>query len=76
LLLIRTGSKEHNIKLCQQAKRRGMKLHADGSGLEKMLAGQGHEIDNSTTSRIPCPTEQSIFEALGLVYAEPWEREV
>jgi DNA polymerase/3'-5' exonuclease PolX len=65
LLLIRTGSKEHNIKLCQQAKRRGMKLHADGSGVELWRG-----------NLLPCMNEQEIFAALGLVYAEPWEREV
>lgn len=34
LVLIRTGSKEHNKKLTIEAMRRNMKLHADGTGLE------------------------------------------
>jgi DNA polymerase (family 10) len=31
--LIRTGSREHNVKLCSLAKQKEMKLHADGRGL-------------------------------------------
>src|SRR6266446_3745254 len=34
LLLIRTGSAEHNIWMCARARACGGKLHADGSGLE------------------------------------------
>lgn len=33
LLLVRTGSKAHNIKLTTRAQRKGWKLHADGQGL-------------------------------------------
>lgn len=71
LLLIRTGSKEHNIKLCKRARQRGMKLYADGSGLFRIEAQgcEGIEI------RIAGDTEESIFEALELPYKEPWERE-
>jgi DNA polymerase (family 10) len=64
LLLIRTGSKESNIRLCSLAKQKGMKLHADGSGLFKI----------STCERIAGDTEQSIFAALGLKYLRPEER--
>jgi DNA polymerase (family 10) len=68
LLLIRTGSKAHNIKLCGMAKSRGMKLHADGSGL--------FEIDVAGSERrIAGDTEASIFQALGLAYRQPGERE-
>ena len=63
LLLIRTGSREHNILLCQRAKQRGLRLHADGRGLEGFGGFCSAE------------TEQDIFEALGLPYREPWERE-
>lgn len=62
LLLIRTGSKEHNIYLCRLALQRGMKLHADGTGLYK------------GDQRIAGDTEASIFEALGIRYKEPGER--
>ncbi len=77
LLLIRTGSKEHNIKLCQQARFRNMRLHADGSGLFKVLQDRiGMDTMEDHLERVAGDTEQSIFAALGLVYAEPWEREV
>lgn len=63
LLLIRTGSKDNNIRLATLAKKRGWHLAANGDGLfdEK---GQ----------RVAGDTEQSIYEALGLTYQEPWER--
>lgn len=64
LLLIRTGSKEHNIMMCSRAKRMSMKLHADGSGL--FAPGE---------QRVAGDTEESIFKALGLPYKEPGRRE-
>ena len=60
LLLIRTGSAEHNIKLSQIALRKGMKLSHCG------LIKDGKVIAS---------TEKEIFEALNLVYVEPEERE-
>jgi len=69
LLLIRTGSAKHNIKLCTIAKNKGMKLHADGSGLFRFTDCQGGE------SRIAGDTEESIFKALGLDYVAPPKRE-
>jgi DNA polymerase (family 10) len=63
LLLIRTGSTENNIRLCLRAKQRGWHLAADGSGLF-----------NEAGQRIAGDSEQSIYEALGLPYQEPWER--
>jgi len=63
LLLIRTGSKESNIRLCSIAQGRGWKLHANGEGLF-----------DQNGSRIAGSTEQSIFEALGVTYEEPWQR--
>lgn len=65
LLLIRTGSKAHNIRLCQRAKQLGMKLHANGDGLEELREGFLHAVS----------IEQDIFEDLQLPYREPWERE-
>lgn len=65
LLLIRTGSREHNIYLCTMAKNKGWKLKADGSGLF-----------NVSGERIAGDTEQSIFSALGLPYVPAGEREV
>lgn len=70
LLLIRTGSTGHNIKLCKLALQQGMKLHADGSGLFKIEA-QGCE---GVEVRIAGDSEESIFEALGLPYLPPEKR--
>lgn len=75
LLLIRTGSKEHNIWMCSRAFHCGGKLHADGSGLE--LAGQYDPIRQRTMNhRVVQPeSEEDIFKLLGLPYAEPKLRE-
>lgn len=64
LLLIRTGSKESNIRLAAEAKRKGWRLAASGDGLF-----------NEDDVRIAGGTEHSIFESLGLPYLEPWERD-
>ncbi|MBN1366607.1 MAG: hypothetical protein JW967_01600 [Dehalococcoidales bacterium] len=69
LLLIRTGSREHNIKLCSLARQKGMKLHADGSGLFRVSL-----LESEPDERIAGDTEDSIFKALGLPYQEPEER--
>jgi DNA polymerase (family 10) len=71
LLLIRTGSTRNNVRLCTLARQKGMVLHADGSGLFKIVA-QGCE---GKEERIAGDTEESIFETLGLKHKEPWERE-
>jgi DNA polymerase (family 10) len=63
LLLIRTGSKENNIRLCTLARSKGWHLKANGDGLF-----------DGTWGRIAGDTEESIYEALGLPYREPWER--
>lgn len=70
LLLIRTGSKENNIRLCKLALDKNMRLHADGSGLFK-LEVQGCEGEEV---RIAGDTEESIYKALGEPYQEPEER--
>ena len=63
LLLIRTGSKENNIRLATIAKRKGWKLHASGEGLF-----------DDRGERIAGDSERSIYEALGVPWQEPWER--
>jgi len=63
LLLIRTGSKENNIRLCSLAKKRGWHLAASGDGLF-----------NEAGERIAGDTEESIFKALGLPFQRPEER--
>lgn len=64
LLLIRTGSKQHNIKLCTLAKSKGWQLKASGEGLfdayKRHIAGD---------------TEEGIFTALGLPFIPPGQRE-
>jgi DNA polymerase (family 10) len=63
LVLIRTGSKEHNKKLCYTAQTLGMKLAASGDGLF-----------DKDGKRIAGDTEASIFEALGVPYKVPQYR--
>lgn len=63
LLLIRTGSAQNNIRLAQRAQERGWRLAASGDGLF-----------NENGERIAGNTELSIFQALGLPYQQPKER--
>ncbi len=63
LLLIRTGSKENNIKLCTMAQKKNWKLHANGDGLF-----------NDKGERVAGDTEESIYKALGVKYQTPEER--
>jgi DNA polymerase (family 10) len=62
ILLTRTGSKFHNQQLCQHAIGKGLK-YASTRGVMK-----GDEV-------IASETEESIYEALGLPWREPTERE-
>jgi DNA polymerase (family 10) len=61
LLLVRTGSKEHNIKLCQIAINKGMKLSS-----EKGLV-RGNKV-------IASETEEEVFKGLGMDYVKPEDR--
>lgn len=70
LCLVRTGSKEHNVKLCNIALGKGMKLSA-AEGVLKPL-----ESFPSMIKIIASKTEEEIFAALGLAYVEPKDREV
>jgi len=63
LLLIRTGSKEHNIQLAQRARQLGMKLRASGDGIEN----QGGEL-------IKIQSEDEIFSLLKVPYLPPEKR--
>jgi len=63
LLLIRTGSKENNIRLATLAKKRGWHLAANGDGLL-----------NEHGQRVAGDSEESIYEALQLPWQEPWQR--
>ena len=70
ITLIRTGSKEHNVNLCNLALSKGMKLSA-AEGVLKPL-----ESFPSMMKIIASKTEEEIFAALGLPYVEPKDREV
>lgn len=63
LLLIRTGSVEHNIKLCSRARAMNMMLSAKEGVIKdgKVVASR---------------TEEEIFKALGMDFVEPEKREV
>jgi DNA polymerase (family X) len=63
MLLIRTGSREHNIYLCTLAKQLGMQLKADGSGLLK----NGQVVASDS--------EEAIFNALNIPFVAPERRE-
>lgn len=63
LLLIRTGSIHHNIKLCSRAKSMGMMLSA-----AKGVIKDGKVIASRT--------EEEIFKALEMDFVEPEKREV
>jgi len=67
ILLIRTGSKEHNIRLAQEARKRGLILKADGTGL----------INPRTGAPVGAFREEGhLFKFLGRRYVEPEYREV
>jgi DNA polymerase (family 10) len=63
LVLIRTGSMESNLRLCDLAKRRGWKIKASGEGLF-----------DGTGKRIAGDSEEDIYSALGLKYLSPEQR--
>lgn len=63
LVLIRTGSTEHNIKLCSIAKKRNWHLAASGEGLF-----------NEAGQRVAGDSEEGIFSILGLDYVPPEKR--
>lgn len=63
LFLIRTGSREHNIKLAQRAQELGMKLRASGDGIE-----------DASGKLLKVETEGEIFSYLQLPYVRPEER--
>ena len=64
LLLIRTGSKDNNIRLCAAAKRRGWKLRANGEGLF-----------DERGRRIASLSEGEIYRLLRLPYQPPEKRD-
>ena len=69
LCLVRTGSKEHNVKLCNLALSKGMRLSAAEGVMKKNEFSQLMYV-------IACRTEEEVFAALGLSFVEPKDREV
>jgi DNA polymerase/3'-5' exonuclease PolX len=70
LCLVRTGSKEHNVRLCNLALSKGMRLSA-AEGVMKPV-----DSVPSMMRVVACRTEEEIFAALGLSFVEPKDREV
>jgi DNA polymerase (family 10) len=64
LILIRTGSKNHNVKLAQRARDLGLKLKASGEGIE----GPDGQM-------IRVRDERAIFAALKVPYIPPERRD-
>ncbi len=67
-LMYFTGSKEHNIVMRQRAIERGLRLNEYGLFRSK-------EETRDPSLRVPCATEEEIFQALGLHYVPPEMRE-
>lgn len=65
LSVCRTGSAESNERICNAAIARGWKWKPYGAGFEDRHTGA---MVRRTQS------ERDVFEAVGLVYKEPWER--
>jgi len=72
LVLIRTGSALHNIKLTTLAKSRGLKLFAGGEGLCKTTLNNGQELIIETIET----QEDHILSYLLTTIPKPEEREV
>jgi DNA polymerase (family 10) len=64
LLLVRTGSASHNIKLASRARAMGLALKASGDGIFR------------DEERVAWESEEALFRALGMEYIEPEAREV
>jgi DNA polymerase (family 10) len=64
LLLVRTGSKEFNVFLCNRAISMGLRLQYS----QGLVDGQGRVVAGRT--------EQEVFEKLGLPFVLPQDREV
>jgi DNA polymerase (family 10) len=75
ILLVRTGSKEHNVKLCSKAKRFASPKYPYGVRLSASQGIIALKKDGSDGEIIASHTEESIFEALGLTFVPPEARE-
>ena len=62
-LVVRTGGKATNQRISTAALSKGWHFHAYGRGF------------TTPSGEIVCRSEREVFEAVGLRYPEPWERE-
>jgi len=62
-LVVRTGGKQTNMRIATAALQKGYQFHAYGSGF------------STPSGEIVCRSEREVFEAVGLPYREPWERD-
>lgn len=62
-MVVRTGGKKTNLRIAMAALQKGYQFHAYGSGF------------STPSGEIVCRSEREVFEAVGLPYREPWERE-
>lgn len=73
-LVVRTGSKETNLRLTTGAQRLGRTLHAYGSGVTinraQTIGGEAH----LPGSEIKATSEQAVFELCEVPYLEPEQR--
>ena len=61
--VVRTGGKATNQRIATEAIKRGLRFHAYGRGF------------TSPQGEIICQSERQVFETVGLLYREPWERD-
>lgn len=73
LKLIRTGSKEHNIRLTTLARSKGLKLFASGKGLCKIKGGIYNNEPEEITEIVENTEAGILVELLGR-YPEPEDR--
>lgn len=62
-LVVRTGGKKTNKRIATAALRKGYRFHAYGRGF------------TTPNGEIICHSEREVFEAIGLAYLEPWQRD-
>ncbi|MHA1573912.1 MAG: hypothetical protein ACTSX8_07950, partial [Alphaproteobacteria bacterium] len=67
MLVIRTGSAEHNKRLCATARRQGFILHANGSGIERV-------VRHGKTKPVQPKSERGLFQMFKLPWQNPEER--
>lgn len=63
-LVCRTGPSDLNVRICTEARKRGLKWQPYGEGY----------VYEDGTGGILCPTEESVFEAVGLPFLPPEKR--